>query len=287
MCCLMKRVSVWRWNLGNSAMMMFCRYITIGLLLTLGALVPVAHALQEPRSIATDFRLRTVRYSPNEVFRFEGHYGYQSSIEFHPDETVQTVSLGDSVAWLVEPAKDRLFIKPIEQDAMTNMTVITDRHTYHFELHASETEDIRDKGMVFVMRFAYPDDDLAAMDYGEDDIPDYESEPEKYNFNYTIQGSELISPIRIFDDGEFTYFEFRDKNADVPAFFFVDAAGNEELVNFRTRGNYVAVERVSPVFTLRRGAYIACVYNESMQHEVPPPQPGFWDKLTSGEFFRM
>ncbi len=271
-------------------MVMYNFYKQIKLMaLVVALVVPAwqAFALQEPRSIATDFRLRVVRYSPNEVFRFEGHYGYQSSIEFASDETVQTVSLGDSVAWLVEPAKDRLFIKPIEQDAMTNMTVITDKHTYHFELHAAETEDIRDKSLVFVMRFAYPDDDLAALNYGEDDIPDYESEPEKYNFNYTIQGSDLISPIRIFDDGEFTYFEFKEKNADVPGFFFVDAGGNEELVNFRTRGNFIVVERVSPIFTLRRGAYIACVYNESLTHEVPPPPPGFWDKLTSGEFFRL
>lgn len=245
-----------------------------------------AQALQEPRPIATDYRLQVVRYSPNEIYKFTGHYGYQSSIEFSPNETIQTVSLGDSIAWLVDPLKDRLFIKPIEQDAMTNMTVITDRRTYYFELHARETEDIRDGNMLFVMRFSYPDDDIAAINYGGlDEIPDYENEPEKFNFNYTIQGSEVISPMRIFDDGEFTYFEFRDKNADLPAFFYVDAAGNEELINFRTRGNYIVVERVAPIFTLRKGAYILCVYNEARTHEALPPQPGFWEKLTSGELF--
>lgn len=257
--------------------------IVIALLI---AVPMTAHALQEPRSIATDFRLRVVRYSPNEVFKFTGHYGYQSSIELSPTETIQTVSIGDSVAWMVDPAKDRLFIKPVEQDATTNMTVITDKRTYYFELHAEETEDIRDKSMVFVMRFTYPEDDLAAINYGgEDDIPDFEDEPDKYNFNYSIQGSDMIAPIRIFDDGQFTYFEFRDKNADVPAFFFVDALHNEELINFRTRGNYIVVERVSAVMTLRRGPYIVCVYNEAQKQEAPPAEPGFWDNVKSGNIF--
>lgn len=229
-------------------------------------------ALQEPRPIATDYRIRNVRFSPNEVYKFVGHYGYQSSIEFAADEVVETVSIGDSIAWMVDPAGDRLFLKPIEQDATTNMTVITNKHTYHFELYARETENIRDVDMVFVMRFSYPDDDYsdANLGFSEDDIPDFENEPEKYNFQYSIRGSNLISPIRIFDDGRFTYFEFPDKNADVPAFFHVDAVGNEELINFRTRGNFIVVERVSPVFTLRRGAYLVCVYNERMAHEPVP-----------------
>lgn len=232
-----------------------------------------ALALQEPRPIATDSRIRTVRYSPNEVYQFIGHYGYQSAIEFEEDEKVQTVSIGDSVAWMVNPAGNRLFLKPIDQNALTNMTVITDKRSYLFELHASETADIRDREMVFVMRFTYPQADQDTMDFTTfEAFPDIEKEPEKYNFRYSIQGSTVIEPIRIFDDGQWTYFEFRDKNAEIPAFFNVDSAGNEELINFRKRGNYVVVERVSPRFTLRRGPDIICVYNETMKIN-PIPEP--------------
>ncbi len=233
-----------------------------------------ASALQESRPIATDYRIRSVRYSPNEIYKFLGHYGYQSSIEFAEGENIQTVSIGDSIAWLIDPSGNRLFIKPIEQDATTNMTVITDKRIYHFELHARETENIRDTSMIFVMRFAYPDDDYNAVEFANlEPIPDIQAEPEKYNFKYSIQGSDMISPIRIFDDGNFTYMEFRDKNAEVPAIFHVDAQGNEAIVNFRTRGDYIVVERVSPIMTLRRGGYIVCVYNEAMTHEkIPDPE---------------
>jgi type IV secretory pathway VirB9-like protein len=47
-----------------------------------------AYALQQPRAIATDSRIRTVRFSENEVYQFIGHYGFQSSIEFAQDEKI-------------------------------------------------------------------------------------------------------------------------------------------------------------------------------------------------------
>lgn len=246
-----------------------------------------ALALQEPRPIATDSRIRTVRYSPNEVYQFIGHYGYQSAIEFEAGETIQTVSIGDSVSWMVNPAGSRLFLKPIDQNALTNMTVITDKRSYLFELHAEETQDIRDREMVFVMRFTYPQSDQSQMDFTTfEAFPDIEKEPEKYNFRYSIRGSSVIEPIRIFDDGKWTYFEFRDKNADIPAFFNVDSSNNEELINFRKRGNYIVVERVSPRFTLRRGPDILCVYNETMKvSPIPEPSKSTVQKIREYEPF--
>ncbi len=255
-------------------------------LLALGFIAP-AQALQTPRAIATDSRIRTVRYSPNEVYQFIGHYGYQSAIEFEEGEKVQTVSVGDSVAWLINPSGNRIFLKPIDQNALTNMTVITDKRSYLFELHAEETKDIRDKDMVFSYRFIYPQSDSSAIDFSQNDaLPDLEKDAAKFNFNYSIRGSNVIEPIRIFDDGEFTYFEFKDKNAEIPAFFRVDSVGNEELINFRKRGNYIVVERVASRFTLRRGADIICVYNENMpMPKTPVPEKSFLQKVRDYQAF--
>ncbi len=226
-----------------------------------------AWAVREPRSIKTDHRVRTVIYQPDEVYKFTGHYRYQTSIEFGKDETIQTISMGDSTAWMMNPTGNRLFLKPIEQDATTNMTLITNRHTYLFELHARDTDDINDPDMTFIMRFIYQDsDELQSLAGGGlDAVPvlDIKEHPEKYNFNYTIAGPETTAPIRIFDDGEFTYFQFRDKNAEVPAFFWVDDKGNESLVNYRTRGDFIVVERVASKFTLRHGGDVICVFNEA------------------------
>ena len=233
-----------------------------------------ASALQQPRAIATDSRIRTVRFSENEVYPFIGHYGFQSSIEFATDEKIQTVSIGDSIAWLVNPSGNRLFLKPIEQNALTNMTVITDKRSYLFELHAEETKNVRDKDLVFTLRFIYPQNEMNDFGVSQfEDIPEIDKHPERYNLSYSVRGSNLIEPLRIFDDGEFTYFEFRDKNADIPAFFRVNSDMKEELINFRKRGNYIVVERVSSRFTLRRGPDILCVYNDKMPMQFTPEPP--------------
>lgn len=229
-------------------------------------LAPEAYAVRESRPIKVDSRVRTIMYQPDAVFKFMGHYGFQSAIEFEEGETIGTISMGDSTGWMINPLGNRLFLKPVDQDATTNMTLITNRRTYLFELHAREATAIDDPDMVFVMRFIYPDQQNSEfLASGRDKVPieDALENPDKYNFAYTISGTDRLAPIRIFDDGEFTYFEFKDKNADLPAFFQVDPQGKESLINYRMRDNYVVVERVASRFTLRYGNEVICVYNET------------------------
>lgn len=224
-----------------------------------------SYATREPRPIKVDHRVRTIMYQPDEVFRFLGHYGFQSQIEFGEGESISTISMGDSTGWLLNPMGNRLFLKPIDRDATTNMTILTTERTYLFELHASEATAIDDPEMIFIMRFIYPGEDAASI-YNVGDAPpvkDFEKHPERYNHQYSISGVERIAPVRIFDDGEFTYFEFRDKNADIPAFFTVDREGNEAIINYRMRDDILVVERVSERFTLRHGNDIVCVFNEN------------------------
>jgi type IV secretion system protein VirB9 len=246
-----------------------------------------ANATEDSRPLPVDHRVRTIVYKPDEVYKFIGHYRYQTSIEFAKDEEIKTISMGDSTAWMLNPSGSRLFLKPIEQDATTNMTLITNKHTYLFELHARETAKVNDPDMIFVMRFIYPDSgNMQSFSDHLDAVPepDFLENPAKYNSAYTISGSDEIAPIRIFDDGEFTFFQFRDKNTEVPAFFWVDEDNNEALINYRTRGDYIVIERVASRFTLRHGSYIVCVFNEqrlrdkksknvSLGIDEPPPPP--------------
>ena len=227
-----------------------------------------AFAVQESLPIATDSRIRIVPYDPNDVFKFVGHFGFQSSIEFATDESIKTISIGDSLAWQVVPEGNRLFLKPVEENPQTNMTVVTNKRVYQFELQGKHSNGIRDADMIFVMRFTYPgDNDVTFVNKSNVTAPEVSANPAKYNQAYKISGPERISPIRIFDDGEFTYFQFRDVNADIPAFFFVDSDGKEAIINFRTVGEYIVVERVAARFTLRHGSDIVCVFNEAMPYE--------------------
>lgn len=241
-----------------------------------------AWALRGTKPLPIDSRIQVMVYNPDDVFKFIGHYGYQSSIQFEEDEKVDTVSMGDSIAWQIVPAGNRIFLKPMEKNATTNMTVLTNKREYQFELHARDVgeDGINDENMVFVVRFFYPESSNEGIMQLHNTLQGIDlSEPQKYNFDYTIAGAEFIAPIKIFDDGEFTYFEFRDKNAEVPGFFLVDSEGKEGIINYRTVGDYIVVERVASRFTLRNGRDVICVFNERMpyrKYKVKTPWWQFW-----------
>jgi len=227
-------------------------------------------AIRESRPAAIDSRIRVMVYNPDDVFKFIGYYGYQASIELAKDEEVVSISMGDTTSWQVVPAGNRIFIKPMEQDATTNMTLITNKRTYFFELYAAETQDIRDPYMVFNVRFLYPDEEESdhLKIYGNTSSGPDLTHPEKYNFNYSISGNEEIAPIKIFDDGEFTYLQFRDKNAELPAIFAVDEELRESMVNYRLspdNSNMVIIEQVFKKLSVRHGKKIVCIFNESFK----------------------
>ena len=99
-------------------------------------------------SLTTDSRIKTYIYNPNEVYLLVLHYGFQSHIEFAKNETIETITLGESFAWKLTPLGNKLFIKPMEKNIRTNMTIITNKRTYQF--------DIVSKDLVYVVRFQYP-----------------------------------------------------------------------------------------------------------------------------------
>jgi type IV secretion system protein VirB9 len=228
-------------------------------------------AIRESRPTPTDSRIRIMIYNPDDVFKYTGYYGYQASIELSKSEEIVSISMGDTTAWQIVPSGNRIFIKPMEQDATTNMTLITNKRTYFFELYAEETSDIRDPNMVFNVRFIYPDDEeeenLKNFSSNASSAPDL-AHPEKYNFNYSISGNEEIAPIKIFDDGEFTYLQFRDKNAELPTVFAVDDELRESMVNYRLSSentNMVILEQVFHKLSIRLGKKIVCVFNEAFK----------------------
>ncbi len=228
----------------------------------------VSEASQQPRFLGTEKKFRSYVYNPNDVYLYLGHYTYQGFIEFEAGETISTISMGDPSLWMFEHLGNRLFLKPVGEDnSETNMTVITNKKIYHFELMAKEAKGINDKDLIFVAKFVYPDEkDKNIVEFPKADKSD---EPDMhdlsiYNFSYQYTGEPSIAPLKVFDNGEFTYFQFPKKSAEIPAIFTVDAAGFESLVNFRSAGQYIIVERVAPQFTLRSGADIVCVYNSTM-----------------------
>jgi len=106
-------------------------------------------------SITKDNRIQEYIYNPNEIYLLRLHFGFQSHIEFAKNEEVQNIILGDAYAWKLTPIGNRLFIKPLEKYIRTNMTVITNKRTYEFDISSVELVEGGEKDLVYVIKFDY------------------------------------------------------------------------------------------------------------------------------------
>jgi type IV secretion system protein VirB9 len=250
--------------------------------LCLAAATP-AWAEKDPMPLATDARIRFLVYDEFQVFKVVANYGYATTIEFGADEMIETVSAGDTISWQIVPSGRRLFLKPMERDAHTNMTVITTKHTYNFDLDAVDAKP-GPAAQTYLIKFRY-DEAVGIMHTGAigadaksgaASTPGMVSPPRQagaFNFDYRLKGDKDIMPTFVFDDGTFTYFQFADpRNRSLPAIFIVDKDGNESVVNYRIEGEYMVVERIGGLYTLRASQSVVCVQNQRKGNPAAHPQ---------------
>lgn len=234
--------------------------------------------------LTTDSRIRTLVYNPNEVYPIKFHYGFQSFIEFAPDEDIEIISLGEAYPWKITPIGKRLFVRPIQIDIKTNMTIITTKRTYQFEIEGLAFDERVNEDLIYSIRFFYPEKEIKKPKMGANPVATAGGTNEGatinvregfaltniergdvVNFNYTMAGKgPSIVPIRVFDDGKYTYFQFARNNAIIPSFTLVDIYGNEQPLDYYMDGDYVVVRQTGVQFALRNGREMICVFNNSV-----------------------
>ncbi len=239
------------------------RYLILFIILLYSSL-----SLADNKPIAMDSRIKTFIYSENEVFRLVVHYGYQTSIEFADGEEIQTISVGNNYAWQLTPVGRRLFIKPLEENILTNMTILTNNRSYQFEVQSKLLSYTIDEELVYVVRFFFPDADF---DKTRPAIVSNETKEiipaiTPYNFNYSLTGPEAISPVKIFDDGVNTFFKFDDKLQVIPVISVKSEKGVLPLEP-RKRGDYVIVNSIGKEFELTLNNNVVNVYNENLTNK--------------------
>ena len=225
-------------------------------ILIIAIVVPlhVATAALVPRPVAADRHIKTVNYDPSNVVSIYGTYGYQTQIVFSPDEEVQNISIGDSLAWQAVSVKNNLFIKPTTA-SKTNMTVLTNAHSYNFQLDSNNVKI----SPTYQLKFNYP---AASYDSRGQSNAIAVCDPTQINWEYSFTGDSRLAPIEAFDcNGQFTYFRFKN---NLPAIFVVDKKRKETLVNYHVKGNYVIVNTTAARFTLRHGSTVTSVYNDAL-----------------------
>ena len=180
-------------------------------------------------------------------------------------EQVNSINLGDTARWSIEPAItgsgineiQHLIIKPMDVGLETSLVVTTDRRAYHIRLRSHRTDY-----MPQVM-FTYPDEDQAKWDnYRNQSQKDRQdktlSQTGEYlgdlDFSYEItpNGSIAWTPLRVFNDKQKTIIQMPDAMAqsEAPTLLVVRREGgvfeNDETVqvNYRIQGNRYIVDTV-------------------------------------------
>ncbi len=185
-------------------------------------------------------------------------------VELQAGEQVNSVNLGDTARWTVEPAitgygaseVQHLIIKPKDVGLDTSLVVTTNRRTYHLRLRSHRTE--------FMPRvaFTYPDEARrkwdALLTQEQDDrrgktLPDTQEYLGNLNFNYHIEGSGPWKPVRVYNDGTKTIIQMPGTMAQTEAptllvlrgddsLFPWGSKAEEVLVNYRVQGDRYIVD---------------------------------------------
>ena len=184
-----------------------------------------------------------------------------SNIALQPGEEIVAVSAGDTVRWVIGDTvsgdRAHVLVKPIAEGLRTNLVIITDRRAYHLELRSTP------ETYMASVSWHYPRDALLALEQrnrgaveAADRVIDEGLRLEQLRFRYEITGDmPPWRPVRVFDDTHKVYIQFprRLDQGEAPPLFVVGPDGENQLVNYRMRGNYYIVDRLFAAAELRLG----------------------------------
>ena len=223
---------------------------------------------------AADNRISSLAYYPDRIVQILGKSGIQSTIEFASDERIENVAVGDSSAWQITPNRraSLLFVKPLTARSRTNMTVVTDRRTYMFDLVAGDKWTTP----VYALKFSYPNDkpvETAVKPAEQAVAVAAASEPsaitaaDKLHFDWQSKGYGKLVPSRVFDDGTSVYLSW-NRETPLPAILTMSEDRKEGPLSYRMSGDYIVVSPVPQNMVIRYSNRMAMLWTT---RRVAPP----------------
>jgi type IV secretion system protein VirB9 len=220
-------------------------------------------ALEEPTSHGYVNAVQVYPFTDGALYRLYAAPEQVTDIALQPGETLASVSAGDTVRWVVGDTTSgsgsgkqvHVLVKPFAPGLTTNLVIMTDRRSYHLELEST------DRTSMAAISWTYPQDQLIALRQQDKQADAVAPIAENVtlsdlHFRYEITGDRPPwRPVRAFDDGSKVYIEFptRIDQGEAPPLFVVGPEGDNQLVNYRVRGNYYVVDRLFAAAELRLG----------------------------------
>ncbi|MEM8651225.1 MAG: TrbG/VirB9 family P-type conjugative transfer protein [Pseudomonadota bacterium] len=239
-----------------------------GAIITLCALsVGTAYADTQPQPLPSDHRIKQFVYDENTVYRLDLHLHAITSVQFARNEEVKSILIGDSVSFDVFRLKagNVISIKPRVPEALSNLTIYSDKRVYTFELRTvGDIKRAHRSGQSQNYRTTFIYSDATEIREFEGGVGSGNDK----NFDYFAAGESGFKPVEVFDNGRQTFFKFAP-DAPRPAIFKVDSKGRESLVNLRANGSVTIVDSISDLWTIRIGDEALCVAKGSAIASLP------------------
>jgi P-type conjugative transfer protein TrbG len=184
-------------------------------------------------------------------------------VALQPGEQVNSINLGDTARWTVEPAitgsgggeVQHLIIKPLDVGLETSLVVTTNRRTYHLRLRSHRTRYMPQ------VSFTYPEEAMAkweaiktreGRERRDNTLPQTGEYLGNLSFDYEVSGSAAWKPLRVYNDGSKTIIQMPATMAqsEAPTLLVVRKDGglfsDDEtvMVNYRVQGNRYIVDAV-------------------------------------------
>lgn len=184
-------------------------------------------------------------------------------VELQAGEQVNSIHLGDSARWKIEPAitgysdneVQHLIIKPLDVGLTTSLIVTTNRRTYHLQLRSAHDEYMPR------VSFVYPEEAVkkfdtakanAAEERSKKTIPATGEHLDNLDFSYRLDGEGSFKPLRVYNDGKKTILEMPStmSQSEAPTLLILRKDGGvlsddaQVMVNYRVQNDRYIVDNV-------------------------------------------
>ncbi|MFV0297396.1 MAG: TrbG/VirB9 family P-type conjugative transfer protein [Hyphomicrobiaceae bacterium] len=229
-------------------MQIFGLTVVAAALLVVGTAPVVAETAPNPGR--SDSRVTYATFQPGQVFRVTTRLKHVTLVEVGESERIESVSVGDSASFSVEEisSQNAFIVKPLIAGAVTNATVETNRRFYFLQLQESSRTTPN-----YSIKFTVPQSGKGKA--ASEAIPP--AQPMRYAYAKQTKGASF-RPVRVWDDGRKTYFEF-SPDAPIPSVFRADSSGREYTVNTSVKRTRVTVTNRSQRWVLRYGDDYICI----------------------------
>ena len=197
-------------------------------------------------------------YTDNSIYEIYARKNYLTTLRLQEGEKIQFFAGGDTERWAIEESQGGkgnrpvVFIKPSieeeEDDMLTNIIIVTDRHMYFLNIQLSEEKYNP------LVEWRYPNEAQIIREaqernttvIGTDDLT-------KLNYGYNWNRNSVLSPMQVFDNGEHTFIVLKDRTKEMPAIYVKGVDGQISFVTPKINGKYITIDRVTEEITLELG----------------------------------